>query len=916
MNIIPVAQALKMDNYKQELEQTIRTGPVNALAMLSNKHRRSRSDCTPIKLDILAPKKSRSFTAEDTSGYKIPNLKNQETKLIAPPPGFDQLKTDTNPKAMELLTQASNIKERESRKGAIPKTTSLLSPPTPDVKDDLRDRSPIKKSDSEEFTEHATRLFSRLTLGTSHADRPDTTYASLDKPKDQASNFSATTSLKESMDPLLPQIGDNAHTNAMKLSSLAMTSLARSDETTLMETDGITSNNETSLVATGTQRIITPQPTLKIISENTQTLKSNSDLMNIKAHLHTPIQDEEFLDQSMLMQSKIIEAAFLDLEHENEQMREQIDEILDEKEKYQHEVEEAMNKLNNSKAEETTRLQAELDTLEEEISELKSANQEQAKLMAEINETKDALHQCNIDKENMQERFRDVTSRLYEANKQVETLQTELKDTKEKHSQAMVLHQKALSDAQLADKLKLQSNFRMAQIIHNNPAMASRATSVLNLAKDRTILMMGQEGVSSSDEEEEEVTAKVEQLSREQAEKAIRNIEWPNLNDNGPTYRRIFAMQITNAQQKGIPDSTIKDSIFAHLMKDPKTVNEFVNLTQQIQPKDLGAMVKIIKKLDPRENFLSLEERFKLMTRKQHETPISFFTRVETTYKDMFSKKIPGAKRRIMDQFIDGYSEMGIRFSKEDKRAFKSFDDPIRLVMTAEEIMNEKVDKARSQPAKQINMVTQQQMPLQQQIPIHQPMAIHPQIPIQQQMPSFAPGPSFGPYLGNQPQHYAGSINMVTNQPRIIRSSAGPNAIRVSRREYEARRSDSGMPFCPKCLQTTHSDTKLCTFYPFCVICFETTGHGEVRHSTRFHDLAISKQGSLPTANQGNQFRQTNSGNQFQQANPSNQFQSFNQTNGFQQPSIPAAQYPATAALPQQNAQNAINNAQVMQNGQ
>ena len=64
--------------------------------------------------------------------------------------------------------------------------------------------------------------------------------------------------------------------------------------------------------------------------------------------------------------------------------------------------------------------------------------------------------------------------------------------------------------------------------------------------------------------------------------------------------------------------------------------------------------------------------------------------------------------------------------------------------------------------------------------------------------------------------------------------SAGPNAKRISLREYESGKADGGGEWCMKCLQYGHTTKTPCIYYCACLKCSEPAQ--EQRHSTKFHD--------------------------------------------------------------------------------
>ena len=93
---------------------------------------------------------------------------------------------------------------------------------------------------------------------------------------------------------------------------------------------------------------------------------------------------------------------------------------------------------------------------------------------------------------------------------------------------------------------------------------------------------------------------------------------------------------------------------------------QFANLTQELSPRTLENVIKILERLNPEEQCMSADERFKAIKMVGDESAITYVRRLQTAYRDIFGSGTVGETRRIRAQFIKGYTNEGIKLDKEE----------------------------------------------------------------------------------------------------------------------------------------------------------------------------------------------------------------------------------------------------------
>ena len=339
-------------------------------------------------------------------------------------------------------------------------------------------------------------------------------------------------------------------------------------------------------------------------------------------------------------------------------------------------------------------------------------------------------------------------------------------------------------------------------------------------------------------------------LSWTQAEKAVKGIKWPGFDGTVTidTVRRMFQFQIDSARNRNIPDDMIKDSIVQHLMSS-RRMAEFANLTQEVPPSSLDNVIEIISRMDPEEQCLAPEERFKAMTMLENETSIAFIKRLQTAFRDMFGTNVVGDNRRIRTQFIEAYKKDGLKLNREEKSNLFICSDLTDLAIAADRAI-ERIKYNRNSKGQNFNQVVAMPQASQRSFqnyqnftPNQQGYAPRPfnqnkqfnQRPFQPNFNAQRPQAPQNMQQVNTPQVNNAIDNNNNGQNAIHvfqaqrRTSAGPNAARVTLEDIRNGKTANGDVVCFNCAQSGHVKFQ-CAFYPFCVHC-----NGEKRHNTAGH---------------------------------------------------------------------------------
>ena len=392
------------------------------------------------------------------------------------------------------------------------------------------------------------------------------------------------------------------------------------------------------------------------------------------------------------------------------------------------------------------------------------------------------------------------------------------------------------------NRMKQLSNERLLDG-YKEPAMLRRGTSILTTSTERShetdkqtdkMIMTMDTDENIMGKGRRFLSTPTESITWEQAERKAKRIKWPTLDGTitSRTYLRLFIIQIESAKEKMIPDDIIKDSIIQHLMSS-KHMAQFANLTQELSPKTLENVVKILERLDPEEQCMSAEERFKAIKMVEKESAITYVKRLQTAYRDIFGHGTVGETRRIRTQFIEGYANEGVKLDKEDKKNLYICNDLVDLAIAADRAA-QKQKKEREKRANKKENAETPTPPLQK---------------LSDQNKRSTPDRRFQEIFGMRDRR-GGPINKqadpTSNQ---WKTSPGIYAKRATLAEVVEGKSFNGTPVCQGCAQEGHNSSQ-CRYWDYCTIC-----SGEFRHNSIWH---LKKQNRDKAKNESQNRQQPN----------------------------------------------------------
>ena len=565
------------------------------------------------------------------------------------------------------------------------------------------------------------------------------------------------------------------------------------------------------------------------------------------------------------------------LEEENEFLKERAEEMRNEYEVNLEELKKENAFLRQEKENLRKTIDFEAKLQREELNEVKADAEKLQQMRSEyisllaksegeaemIKDLQDTLHEKMRD-------ARNLMTALYREETKVKAQKKEIDQLNEKIKQLTEAMKRTMRQKEDADE-RLMSLFKAPSVLKRTGSISSvttaKSSDLADKLGDRQINMMGADGddvdsfVKSLEigetgsrkksgtrvPNEDDGQPSAKGLSWTQAEKAVKGIKWPGFDGTVTidTVRRMFQFQIDSARNRSIPDDMIKDSIVQHLMSS-KRMAEFANLTQEVPPSSLENVIEIIHKLDPEEQCLAPEERFKAMTMSQNETSIGFIKRLQTAFRDMFGKNVVGDNRRIRTQFIEAYEKDGLKLTRDEKKSLFVCQDLTDLAIAADRAM-ERI-KANKNDAKRQNFnqfTTMPQAParnFQNFTPNQQGYAPRPF----NQNKQYNPKPFQPNYNGQRSQAPQNIQQVNTTQANNVidnnstqnainvfqtqrRTTAGPNAARMTLEDLRNGKTANGDVVCFNCAQSGHLKFQ-CAFYAFCVYC-----NGEKRHNTASH---------------------------------------------------------------------------------
>ena len=338
-----------------------------------------------------------------------------------------------------------------------------------------------------------------------------------------------------------------------------------------------------------------------------------------------------------------------------------------------------------------------------------------------------------------------------------------------------------------------------------------------------------------------------EWLAPEEARKRLKAFIWPELSrfDSTDTFRRMFVMQVNAAQSEGIPDGLIKNAIQQHLLKG-NTAQVFAQLCGKMEHDTLYDILELLNFVDPLEQCLSEEERFKKIRLNADETAISFMNRIEVAFEDLFGSNATGMKRRIKKQFLDGFRKKGVYLDEQEKDFLMMHSDLVELAIATDKKFELKLDKFKERQ-------------LQGQPPKGPPRQDYRRGPskettgqqTQSRQTHMASGavPKSINVVTQGRNNQGGAANRPKRRPKLV--SAGPHAKRIKLTKHENKdgcsssrkrkvtpdevikgTSKEGFIVCYKCCEPLHIG-KQCRNSRFCSICNSCMNHTTKQHYKR-----------------------------------------------------------------------------------
>ena len=501
-----------------------------------------------------------------------------------------------------------------------------------------------------------------------------------------------------------------------------------------------------------------------------------------------------------------------------------VGDTLDQYEKDKIELEEKISEMRESHQKEIecllqtmkidqAKLQYEMESRDKEMLMLKRECDEKERLASDLGSFQNALHDSAIKGSEQSKELHRLANENNNKDAKIKELYLILESIKSENSSLKSTLVK-FSSAEMERAKRDELFKRSAAKLHQRHERVKRTTSIASLTNGgKSIMMM-------ADDNEFEVTT----LSDEMGRKALRDYSWPSISKvgSGEQYRRMIYKIVDEMSLEGISDKLIIKSLKATLIENDPAL--FGRLEGKHNPKSLEDMLKMLEYMDSRENTLTVEERFAQARQKDSEAALEYMDRLESLFDDLFGKDATGKMRRVKKLFLDTFNQKGVYLSENDKDAAEAHGTLIDVAMKAEQKMKRKSDALKQSRMSTTRFSQQQRPQLRQASP--QPAINY----VNNQQGSRDTATGAYQQTGATPRRPA---NVQSNQ----RMSAGPGAVRVSLREYQAGKADDNATFCYKCLQKNHV-IRDCLYFPSCAFC----NGQELYHWTRHHDEWLEQQ--------------------------------------------------------------------------
>lgn len=514
--------------------------------------------------------------------------------------------------------------------------------------------------------------------------------------------------------------------------------------------------------------------------------------------------------------------------------------IVQMEEKHKQEIEYIME----ARREDRAKWEADVEVRDRELDILQKENREKEEILAGWEASKSALRDSAIQNSELKEQIHQLTSELQRKEIQAAQKLEEWKIMKEKLREIeseLESYKKMVGqhgEEALGRKREEDSLRRCAARIGNKSQEIKKTSSVTSLA-NRQILALDDDYSSSSsneDSEEEEPSRSAKSLTDKEARRALKEYQWPKLSNVGnfEQFRRMISQNVKMAQMEGIPDEMIKKNLMMHLVANESASMGRLSGTSKV--KTLKDVLKLLRKMDAKENSLRPEERYKAVKPMGEEMGVDYIYRLEGMFTDMFGKHGRGKNRMVKEQFLQTFQIESMSLTRQERQHLEAYSDLVDFAIAAERMLKEKVKRAKMAEANKSGPNFKNQQNRQpysaQQSQINGSQGA---VPKRNQM-------AIQSLADDNTMEDDGTIgiNAVAQdraQTFVQRRSAGPNAKRVTMEEYSAGKTRTGEKLCYKCAQAGHIVPTPCVFYPYCLIC-----QGETRHSTKHHDEFMDKE--------------------------------------------------------------------------
>ena len=342
-------------------------------------------------------------------------------------------------------------------------------------------------------------------------------------------------------------------------------------------------------------------------------------------------------------------------------------------------------------------------------------------------------------------------------------------------------------------------------------------------------------------------------LEAKEAVKRLQNYCWPVYEhfSTAVGFRRTFELQIEKAKSEGIPQELIANAISSHFIKDSRMAQKFGNLAKTYETRTLDGISQVIAHLNPSEDSLGAEEKFRMLQMHKNENGLDYVQRLAASHDDLFPNG-QGRNFRIKNQFLDNFKHGDYNLTASEKLTIGAYDI-LEMATVSKKVLEQKMAAKKDKTNLDINALDQpkevQKLPVQQPqqaMPqmVQQPMQYQQMAPQQMQMPQMvqqAPQlvqqgaqmmqqvPQMARQQQQQQPRRQNGVRRPLRVPFSDRVPAADGIQRITMEEYFAGKTEDGTTFCFNCYVRGHVATD-CGTMSYCHYC-----NKETNHTTRVH---------------------------------------------------------------------------------